>query len=180
MAQSHRLRPRHVEARGARDRDRRRRLFGQRDRPLAGRGADDRGRRERGAPLRGLECSASALAPDGPSLDRFGLDGALTVTYTGAEPVDAGIRIRLELPPTDDPDWLVPGVFYGENRLEACTRLYPRFTPHVDVGRMESNSWSFRADRCGTPAVFAGRWAGHHGGCRWGSRAGQHTPTAAP
>ena len=32
----------------------------------------------------------------------------------------------------------------------------PRFTPgRVDVRRMESDSWSFRADRCATPAVFA-------------------------
>jgi hypothetical protein len=49
----------------------------------------------------------------------------------------------------------VPGVFYGENRFDGCTRLYPRFTPHVDIDRMESNSWSFRADRCATPGVFA-------------------------
>ena len=33
--------------------------------------------------------------------------------------------------------------------------MYPRFAPHVDVGRMESAAWSFRADRCATPAVFA-------------------------
>jgi hypothetical protein len=78
------------------------------------------------------------------------------VTYEGAEPVDAGIRVELELPPTDVPGWLVPGVFYGENRVEACTRIYPRFTPgRVDVSRMESDAWSFRADRCATPAVFA-------------------------
>jgi hypothetical protein len=104
--------------------------------------------------------AASALAPDGSAVEGFRFDGALTVTYEGAEPVDAGIRVSVELPETDDPHWLVPGVFYGENRPEACTRIFPRFTPgRVDVGRMESDSWSFRADRCATPAVF-GRGGG--------------------
>jgi hypothetical protein len=97
-----------------------------------------------------------ALAPDGSPVDGFAFDGA-TVTYTGAEPVDAGIRFELQLPETGDPSWLVPGVFYGENRPESCTRIYPRFTPgRTDVGRMESDAWSFRADRCATPAVFSG------------------------
>jgi hypothetical protein len=97
----------------------------------------------------------SALAPDGSPVDGFTLEGA-TVTYAGSEPVDAGVRISLELPPTDDPRWLVPGLFYGENRPENCTKLFPRFTPgRVDVARMESDAWSFRADRCATPAVFA-------------------------
>ena len=98
----------------------------------------------------------SALAPDGSALDGFTYDGQRTVRYDGAEPIDAGIRLSLELPRTDDPQWLVPGVFYGENRPEACARIFPRFTPgRVDVGRMESGAWSFRADRCATPAVFA-------------------------
>ena len=98
----------------------------------------------------------SALAADGTPVDGFVFDGDGTVRYTGAEPADASIRISLGLPATDDPQWLVPGVFYGENRGEACTRVYPRFTPgHVDVERMESDAWSFRADRCATPAVFA-------------------------
>jgi hypothetical protein len=97
----------------------------------------------------------SALAPDGSAVDGFSFDGR-TVTYDGGEPVDAGIRISLELAATDDPQWLVPGVFYGENRPAECTRIFPRFTPgSVDSARMESDAWSFRADRCATPAVFA-------------------------
>jgi hypothetical protein len=73
------------------------------------------------------------------------------------EPVEAGIRFELELLETDEPQWLVPGVFYGENRPESCTRIYPRFTAgRTDVERMEADAWSFRADRCATPAVLAG------------------------
>jgi hypothetical protein len=100
--------------------------------------------------------ACSALAPDGTAVDGFRFDGERTVTYEGAAAVDAGIRLALELPPTDEPQWLVPGVFYGENRAAACTRIYPRFAPgRVDLVRMESDAWSFRADRCATPAVFA-------------------------
>ncbi|HWH06667.1 MAG TPA: hypothetical protein VNT23_09585, partial [Gaiellaceae bacterium] len=100
--------------------------------------------------------ACSGLARDGSPVAGFTFDGERTVTYTGREPVEASVRLSLELPPTDDPAWLVPGLFYGENRPERCTRLFPRFTPgHVDVARLESDSWSFRADRCATPAVFA-------------------------
>jgi hypothetical protein len=96
-----------------------------------------------------------AIAPDGARVEGFSFDGS-RVTYEGAEPVEAGIRFELELPASDEPQWLVPGVFYGENRPESCTRIYPRFTPgRVDVARMESDAWAFRADRCSTPAVFA-------------------------
>jgi hypothetical protein len=96
-----------------------------------------------------------AIALDGSPVDGFRFDGP-RVTYEGGAPVDAGIRVELQLPATDDPKWLVPGVFYGENRPGACTRVYPRFTPgRTDIARMEADSWSFRADRCSTPAVFA-------------------------
>jgi hypothetical protein len=97
----------------------------------------------------------SAIAPDGSPLNGFRFDGG-TVTYEGPTPVEAGIRYELEMQATDDPNWLVPGVFYGENRPESCTRIYPRFTPgRVDLARMESDAWSFRADRCSTPAAFS-------------------------
>ena len=97
----------------------------------------------------------SALAPDGSPVNGFRFEGPAAI-WEGHEPVEAGIRVERILPATDDPHWLVPGVFYGENRPEGNTRLYPRFTPdHIDLERMESPSWSFRADRCATPAVFA-------------------------
>jgi hypothetical protein len=96
----------------------------------------------------------SGLAPDGSPVDGFVFDGA-HLSYMGRVPVDASVRISLQLAATDDPQWLIPGVFYGENRPEECTRMFPRFTPEVDTERMESNAWSFRADRCATPAVFA-------------------------
>jgi hypothetical protein len=95
------------------------------------------------------------LGPDGSTIPGFRYEDG-TVTYTGPSPVDASVRLSLRLPPTDDPQWLVPGLFYGENRPERCTKLFPRFTPdRFDLARMESPWWSFRADRCATPAVFA-------------------------
>jgi hypothetical protein len=103
------------------------------------------------------ELGYSALRADGSVVDSFAFERTADgVVATAGEAVDACIRIELRTPETDDPDWLVPGVFYGENRVEACTRIYPRYTPRgTDIARMESDAWSFRADRCATPAVFA-------------------------
>lgn len=107
---------------------------------------------------------AAALRPDGtvePAFDivieqREGGEVVLTATCTSVGPVDAGLRVELRLESTSDPKWLVPGIFYGENRPEQCARLFPRFVAgRTDVEAMESDAWSFRADRCATPAVFA-------------------------
>jgi hypothetical protein len=57
----------------------------------------------------------NGLAPDGSPVEGFEFDG-VTLSYGGLSPVDASVRISLQLPATDDPAWLVPGVFYGENR----------------------------------------------------------------
>lgn len=95
-----------------------------------------------------------AGTPGGQPVTRLAV--RLEVTCTAAEPVAAGLRVELRLGETDDPGWLVPGLFYGENRLPECTRLYPRFVAGAgDPQRLESSAWSFRADRAATPAVFA-------------------------
>jgi hypothetical protein len=96
----------------------------------------------------------NGLAPDGSAVEGFDFDG-VTLSYRGTVPCHATVRISRQLPATDDPQWLVPGVFYGENRPENSSRTYPRFARETNVERMESPSWSFRADRCATPAVFA-------------------------
>jgi hypothetical protein len=111
-----------------------------------------------------LPLAVTALRADGSVEPRFSCrstvsdDGvaALEVTCAADEPVEAGIRVELQLEATDDPAWLIPGAFYGENRPAAARRRYPRFVPDgTDVEAMESSWWSFRADRCATPSVFA-------------------------
>ena len=80
------------------------------------------------------ELTVTALRADGsvePAFRFEVLDASVTATCTAAEPVEAGLRVELRLPPTDDPGWLVPGLFYGENRPAGCLRLFPRFVPHV-------------------------------------------------
>jgi hypothetical protein len=75
-----------------------------------------------------------------------------------------GVRWRFTA--TDPPYWLVPGMFYGENRPKNSTRLYPRFVPQraEDDDLFTSPYWAFRGDRLPVPAVLArlgdGRWVG--------------------
>jgi hypothetical protein len=76
-----------------------------------------------------------------------------TLRVTARRDVRAGLGVHAELGTSDDPGWLIPGLFYGENRPEDCARLYPRFGPGGD--ELTSEHWSFRADRAATPAVFA-------------------------
>jgi len=82
-------------------------------------------------------------------------DVRLRIRYLGAEPVVASVRFRVALPAAEPPWWLVPGLFYGENRPAGSTRLFPRFAVGGDLAAMESDAWEFRADRAATPAVFA-------------------------
>jgi hypothetical protein len=90
-----------------------------------------------------------------------GVTVTVTATYTGTEPAEARLRVSARLSDTADPYWLIPGLFYGENRPEGNDRLYPRFARDADPERLVSPAWSFRADRAATPAVFV--WGGHGG-----------------
>ncbi|TDE12686.1 hypothetical protein [Jiangella asiatica] len=96
-----------------------------------------------------------------------GLPGALTevrldVVNTGAEPFTGHVRLVTDVSAAAEPWWLIPGLFYGENRPEGCDRVFPRFVPGADDGPgMVSDHWSFRSDRAATPAAFA--WGAHDG-----------------
>jgi len=87
--------------------------------------------------------------------------GAVTVTYRGAEPVDAAVRVTVAVP-ARDPWFLIPGAFYGENRPAANDRVFPRFEPGASDpaqhAAMVSDEWHLRADRSATPIVFC--WTG--------------------
>ncbi len=66
------------------------------------------------------------------------------------------IRVTAPVAGVTDPFWLIPGLFYGENRPERCERVFPRYRAGADdPDRLVSRAWMFRADRAATPAVFA-------------------------
>lgn len=85
----------------------------------------------------------------------------LSVLTTGPEPVTGHLRLVASVSGAADPWWLIPGLFYGENRPVDCDRRFPRFEAGTDdPAGMVSDHWSFRADRAATPAVFAWGAAG--------------------
>ncbi len=96
-----------------------------------------------------------APAPGMPAgVERW--DVTLSVTSSATELVDAGVEVAVWLGPSADPHWLIPGLFYGENRVAACDRRYPRWVPVSSPGDdLASSHWSFRADRAATPSVTA-------------------------
>jgi hypothetical protein len=55
--------------------------------------------------------------------------------------------------------FMVPGIVYGENRLEACRDRYPRVSADGPGGdALTSDRWAFRADRASHPVVLG--WTG--------------------
>jgi hypothetical protein len=81
-------------------------------------------------------------------------DLTLTVANASAEPVVASVQVTVAVPAAD-PWWLMPGLFYGENRPVDCFRVFPRFEAGADrPDEMVSDHWEFRADRAATPATF--------------------------
>ncbi|NLP85339.1 hypothetical protein HF576_15940 [Microbacterium sp. CFH 90308] len=91
----------------------------------------------------------------------------VTVRFRGAAPVEAAVRVTVRIDDASDPWWLIPGLFYGENRPVANDRLYPRFEAHADTPAQHaafvSDEWHFRSDRAATPAVFVWPSAGAAG-----------------
>lgn len=84
------------------------------------------------------------------------LDGLLKVTNRSQAPVAISLRLAVRLGESPSPDWLIPGLFYGENRMADSTRRFPRFVRHGgDPAALESDHWSFRCDRAATPLVLA-------------------------
>lgn len=87
---------------------------------------------------------------------------SIQVTCTGDAPVHGAVLVQAPVHGADDPWWLIPGAFYGENRPAENTRAFPRFEIGANTAQQHqalvSDAWEFRADRAATPVVFA--WAG--------------------
>src|SRR3954454_22595514 len=76
----------------------------------------------------------------------------------GAAPLDAAVSVTLRVAADQDPRWLVPGVFYGENRPAASRARYPRWVADPAAATDDpfaAQRWCLRSDRAATPAVLA-------------------------
>jgi hypothetical protein len=110
-----------------------------------------------------LDADASAFDVSVASVEDGG-ETTLTVSvaYRGAESCDAAVRVTVDLGDAPDPWWLMPGLFYGENRPAENDRLYPRYargaSAPADHAAFVSDEWHFRSDRAAVPVVFC--WPG--------------------
>ena len=65
------------------------------------------------------------------------------------------LGIHLELSGEADPKWLIPGLFYNQNKAKGCDQKYPSYSEiQRDIGKFVSNHWNFRSDRAALPVVF--------------------------
>lgn len=90
----------------------------------------------------------------------------VTLRASAGPAVAAAVAVALQVPADRDPAWLVPGLFYGENRPAESRAWYPRWVPDVAPRATSedddpasdpfaASAWWFRSDRAATPAVFA-------------------------
>ncbi|MCC6547087.1 hypothetical protein IT570_07950 [Candidatus Sumerlaeota bacterium] len=117
------------------------------------------------------------LVPAGPNAadfhgftsQRLALYGRITAAAEGLDALRVEMRVenavdemrirvsaQMILTGEADPRWLVPGVFYGNNRPPGSTRVYPTYSEiNRDLRKLVSNNWALRSDRAATPLVCA-------------------------
>ncbi|MBX3729868.1 MAG: hypothetical protein KF858_11835 [Candidatus Sumerlaeia bacterium] len=83
-----------------------------------------------------------------------GLEFKLAISNS-ADDVHVRFGMYLELFGEAEAEWLIPGLFYNENKVRDCQHVYPSYSEiQRDPGRFVSNHWSFRCDRAALPAVL--------------------------
>jgi hypothetical protein len=70
--------------------------------------------------------------------------------------VEATIAVAVHVAADRTPEWLIPGLFFGENRPAESTAAYPRWVPEASGNDpFAAADWWFRSDRAATPAILA-------------------------
>lgn len=79
----------------------------------------------------------------------------IKVNYSGADAVELRLEIDFKVTDSGIPRWMVPAMFYKDNRHVDCIRKYPRFS--MDENKPDeftSDYWAFRSDRSSCPSVI--------------------------
>jgi len=87
-----------------------------------------------------------------PELEGMELD---IKAINATEEMTVRLGVHMDLVGQADPRWLIPGMFYNENRVRDCQRIYPSWSEiQRDPARFVANHWNFRSDRASMPVVF--------------------------
>ncbi len=103
----------------------------------------------------GLNLAASLVArPQQPGEPWLSIE--VRIRNRGTKPAQFAAEVFFLIPAPEIPRWMIPGIFYKDNNRHQTHRQYPRFDPDTCApADFVSPFWSFRNDRCATPAVFA-------------------------
>ena len=102
------------------------------------------------------------IIPAGDLAPRF--DWHIRIANLGEDIVECSAHIRFNVVDTGVPRWMIPAMFYKDNRPASCVRRYPRYS--FDENKPEefvSSYWAFRSDRSSCPAVFC--WTDNFTSC---------------
>jgi len=79
----------------------------------------------------------------------------LTLHNPTAREIRFNLAVCLEAAGQETPGWLIPALFYKDNRPESNVKRYPRYDPAVSRPQdWVAPAWSFRSDRSSHPGVF--------------------------
>ncbi|MCX6377182.1 MAG: hypothetical protein NTU88_14325, partial [Armatimonadetes bacterium] len=102
------------------------------------------------------------IVPAGDLAPRF--DWHFRIANLGEDIVECSAHIRFNVVDTGVPRWMIPAMFYKDNRPANCVRMYPRYSfDENKPGEFVSSYWAFRSDRSSCPAVFC--WTDNFTSC---------------
>lgn len=96
---------------------------------------------------------AGLVIPAGDLAPRF--EWLIKLKHMGADVVEFRLEIDFKIVDTGVPRWMIPAMFYKDNRHKDCIRKYPRFSMDAaNTDEFTSDHWAFRSDRSSCPSVL--------------------------
>ena len=79
----------------------------------------------------------------------------ITIKHSGTTVIKCRVEIDFKVTDSGVPRWMIPAIFYKDNRHVDCIRKYPRFSMDENpIDEFTSNYWAFRSDRSSCPSVL--------------------------
>ncbi|MHB1455802.1 MAG: hypothetical protein ACYC0V_02695 [Armatimonadota bacterium] len=93
------------------------------------------------------------VTPTGDLAPRF--EWIIKIAQSGDDVIECRVEIDFAVRDSGVPRWMIPAMFYKDNRHKDCIRKYPRFAiDTTNTDEFTSDFWAFRSDRSSCPSVL--------------------------